>query len=59
MAHEFNARLVRVVDGDTIDADIELGFNIFMRDRIRLMGIDRVEQETYKRNLGVWLLSID
>ena len=45
----FNARLVRVVDGDTIDADIELGFSVFMRDRIRLMGIDTPESRT--RNL--------
>ena len=28
MAHEFKAQLVRVVDGDTIDADIHLGFNM-------------------------------
>ena len=46
----FNARLVRVVDGDTIDADIELGFSVFMRDRIRLMGIDTPESRT--RNLA-------
>ena len=45
----FNANLVRVVDGDTIDADIELGFSVFMRDRIRLMGIDTPESRT--RNL--------
>lgn len=45
----FNARLVRVVDGDTIDADIELGFSVFMRDRNRLMGIDTPESRT--RNL--------
>jgi micrococcal nuclease len=50
MAFEFKAQLVRVVDGDTIDADIELGFNIFMRDRIRLMGIDTPESRT--RNLA-------
>ena len=49
MAHEFKAKLVRVVDGDTSDADIELGFSIFMRDRIRLMGIDTPESRT--RNL--------
>lgn len=47
--YRFNARLVRVVDGDTIDADIELGFSVFMRDRIRLMGIDTPESRT--RNL--------
>ena len=45
----FTAHLVRVVDGDTIDADIELGFSVFMRDRIRLMGIDTPESRT--RNL--------
>ena len=45
----FNAHLVREVDGDTIDADIELGFSVFMRDRIRLMGIDTPESRT--RNL--------
>ena len=49
MAHEFEAQLVRVVDGDTIDADIHLGFNMIMRDRIRLMGIDTPESRT--RNL--------
>ena len=49
MPHEFKAKLVRVVDGDTIDADIELGFSVFMRDRIRLMGIDTPESRT--RNL--------
>ncbi len=49
MPHEFKAKLVRVADGDTIDADIELGFSVFMRDRIRLMGIDTPESRT--RNL--------
>jgi|TARA_R100000306_G_C4323282_1_gene116313 micrococcal nuclease len=39
----------RVVDGDTVDADIDLGFNLFTRDRIRLMGIDTPESRT--RNL--------
>ena len=48
--YRFNARLVRVVDGDTIDADIELGFSVFMRDRIRIMGIDTPESRT--RNLA-------
>ena len=40
MGYQFKAQLIKVVDGDTIDADIDLGFDIFMRDRIRLMGID-------------------
>jgi len=38
-----------VVDGDTVDADIDLGFNLFTKDRIRLMGMDTPESRT--RNL--------
>ena len=36
----------RVVDGDTIDVDVDLGFNLFTRDRVRLMGIDTPESRT-------------
>lgn len=34
---------IRVVDGDTIDADIDLGFSISIRRRVRLEGIDAPE----------------
>ena len=34
---------IRVIDGDTIDADIDLGFSISIRRRIRLEGIDAPE----------------
>lgn len=38
---------LRVIDGDTIDADIDLGFNIWLRKRrIRLRGIDCPETRT-------------
>ncbi len=36
----------RVVDGDTIDADIDLGFDISLAKRIRLGGIDTPESRT-------------
>jgi micrococcal nuclease len=36
----------RVVDGDTIDADIDLGFDISLTKRIRLAGIDTPESRT-------------
>jgi micrococcal nuclease len=36
----------KVVDGDTIDADIDLGFNISLTKRIRLAGIDTPESRT-------------
>jgi len=43
---EYNAELIRVVDGDTCDARIDLGFNVFVKKRIRFMGIDTWESRT-------------
>ncbi|SVD94525.1 uncharacterized protein METZ01_LOCUS447379, partial [marine metagenome] len=37
--YNYKAKLLRVVDGDTVDAEIDLGFKIFIKERIRLMGI--------------------
>ena len=46
----YNCALVRVIDGDTIDVDIDLGFNVVLsKRRVRLMGIDTPESRT--RNL--------
>ena len=45
----YRCTVTRVVDGDTVDADIDLGFNLFTKDRIRLMGMDTPESRT--RNL--------
>ena len=36
----------RVIDGDTIDANIDLGFDIFTKKRIRFMGINTPESRT-------------
>ena len=45
--YEYNVRLVRVVDGDTVDVDIDLGFGIWLhKERIRLYGIDTPESRT-------------
>lgn len=42
--YEYNATVVRVYDGDTIRADLDLGFGIWMRNQsIRLMGINTPE----------------
>lgn len=39
--------MVRVVDGDTVDVDIDLGFGVWMRnERVRLYGIDAPESRT-------------
>jgi micrococcal nuclease len=40
----------KVVDGDTIDADIDLGFDISLTKRIRLAGIDTPESRTTNAN---------
>ena len=38
--------VTKVIDGDTIDADIDLGFDISLTKRIRLAGIDTPESRT-------------
>jgi len=40
------AKLERVVDGDTIDVDIDLGFDIHHSARVRMLGIDTPESRT-------------
>ena len=45
--YEYNIKKVtKVVDGDTIDVDIDLGFNISYTQRVRLAGIDTPESRT-------------
>ena len=45
--YEYKCKLVKVVDGDTIDVDIDLGFGVWMRNqRIRMHGIDTPESRT-------------
>lgn len=45
--NEYDVRLLKAVDGDTVDVDIDLGFNIWLRDeRVRIMGIDTPESRT-------------
>tara|TARA_R100001594_G_scaffold89862_1_gene124348 strand:+ start:11901 stop:12287 length:387 start_codon:yes stop_codon:yes gene_type:complete len=42
----YNAKLVRVVDGDTCDAMIDLGFDTWVKKRIRFAGVDTWESRT-------------
>ena len=45
--YEYKAKVLRVVDGDTVDVDIDLGFGIWMhKERVRMMGIDTPESRT-------------
>ena len=44
--HGYSCKLVRVVDGDTADAMIDLGFNVWVKERIRFHGVDTWESRT-------------
>jgi micrococcal nuclease len=50
------SRLYKVVDGDTIEVDIDLGFDIAIHKRVRLAGVDTPESRTkdaYEKKLGL------
>jgi len=44
--YRYNAKLIRVIDGDTVDALVDLGFDVWVKKRIRLYGIDTPETRT-------------
>ncbi len=45
--YEYRCKVLKVIDGDTVDVDIDLGFGIVLKDeRVRLMGIDTPESRT-------------
>jgi len=46
---DYRCKVTRVVDGDTIDVNIDLGFSIWHLARVRMLGIDTPESRT--RNL--------
>ena len=44
---EYSCTIVKVIDGDTVDVDIDLGFGVWLKkQRIRLYGIDTPESRT-------------
>lgn len=45
--YRYRAKIIRVIDGDTIDVDLDLGFDVWLRkQRVRLYGIDTPESRT-------------
>lgn len=48
--YEYFATVVRVIDADTIDVRIDLGFDVHINQRVRLLGINTPEKNT---DLGV------
>jgi micrococcal nuclease len=56
--YEYQAIVKRVVDGDTVDIDIDLGFGVVLRDeRVRIMGIDTPESRTSDKTEKVFGLA--
>ena len=56
----YNFRVVsidKVLDGDTIDVTIDLGFDLFKKERVRIAGVDTPEKRT--RNLEEKALGLD
>ena len=45
--YEYRATIIKIIDGDTVDVDIDLGFNVVIKDeRVRIAGIDTPESRT-------------
>ena len=44
--YEYYTKVDKIVDGDTIDVFIDLGFSVWHKERIRLAGIDTAEKNT-------------
>jgi len=50
MAYEYNATVKKIIDGDTIVVDIDLGFNVVLGNQtVRLLGVDAPESKTSNR----------
>lgn len=51
--YEYKAKVIKIVDGDTIDFDIDLGFHMTARIRTRLLGINTPEIRGKEREEGL------
>jgi micrococcal nuclease len=56
--YEYKAELIRVIDGDTLELNIDLGFGIKFKERVRLAGINtpeifsvKKESDEYKKGM--------
>ena len=51
--YQYKAIITNVVDGDTFDMDIDLGFHIHIHERVRLLGVDTPEKFGAEKELGL------
>lgn len=55
MMYEYRCKIVKIIDGDTVDVDIDLGFGVWLKkERIRLYGIDTPESRTSDKEEKVY-----
>ena len=53
--YEYRCRLRKVVDGDTVDVEVDLGFDVWKSERVRMYGINTPESRTrdlWEKELG-------
>lgn len=50
---QYKAIITNIIDGDTFDMDIDLGFNIHIHERVRLLDIDTPEKFGEEKELGL------
>jgi micrococcal nuclease len=59
MIYIYKAELIRVVDGDTVDLIVDLGFDTSRKERFRLYGVDAPEMNTAEGKAAkAWLIGI-
>jgi micrococcal nuclease len=59
MIYIYKAELIRVVDGDTVELMIDLGFDTSRKERFRLYGIDAPEMNTAEgKEAKAWLIGV-
>jgi len=51
--YNYNAIVIRVIDGDTFDADVDLGFHTISRQRFRVAGYSAPEIKGTEREIGL------
>jgi micrococcal nuclease len=53
--YEYRCKIVKIIDGDTVDVDIDLGFGVWLhKERVRLYGIDTPESRTSDKEEKVY-----
>jgi len=51
--YQYNACVKRIVDGDTFDAEVDLGFHNWTKQRFRLNGYPAAEVRGVEKNIGI------